>query len=314
MEGVIFNIQKFSIHDGPGVRTTVFLKGCPLRCKWCSNPESQLSRVQIMYHSENCVHCLNCVHACPEKAVSAGEDGRIRIDFQSCRGCLRCVQNCPGRALTNEGEKKTADEVVRVCLQDVDFYEESGGGVTISGGEGMVQPDFVEAVIRPLKEKGIHTAIETTGCVSPEIFHRLAPQFDLLLFDVKHYDSGEHRKGTGVGNELILENLRWAYAQGLNVLARIPVIPGFNASLADAEGIAGLLSGITNQKESPAGSSCPGAKAPARVQLLPFHQMGERKYEFLNRPYELTGVKALHPEDLTDYRKIFLEHGIDCFF
>ena len=330
MEGIIFNIQKFSIHDGPGVRTTVFLKGCPLRCKWCSNPESQLSRVQIMYHSENCVHCRKCVHACPEKAVSVGKDGRIHIDFQSCKGCLSCVQNCPGRALTNEGEKKSADEVVQVCLQDVDFYEESGGGVTISGGEGMVQPDFVEAIVLSLKEKGIHTAIETTGCVAPEVFHRLAPLFDLLLFDVKHFDSEEHRRGTSVGNELILENLRWAYAQGLNVLARIPVIPGFNAALADAKGIAEVLCDLGKHSEDapadsaasavPAGKSCPGTAAPAggpsriRVQLLPFHQMGERKYEFLNRPYELTGVKALHPEDLEDYRKIFLDHGLDCFF
>ena len=280
MKGIVFNIQKFSIHDGPGVRTTVFLKGCPLRCKWCSNPESQLSRVQIMYH------------------ISAAEDGRIHIDFNRCTGCLACVQGCPGRALTNEGEYKTVDEVVDVCMQDVDFYEESGGGVTISGGEGMVQPDFVEALILRLKEKGIHTAIETTGCVSPEVFHRLAPLFDLLLFDVKQYDSEKHKIGTGVGNELIVENLRWAHEQGLNVLPRIPVIPGFNAELSDAEGIAKLLHDIGLD----------------RVQLLPFHQMGERKYEFLNRDYEMTGVKALHPEDLTDYQNVFLNLGIECFF
>ena len=168
-----------------------------------------------------------------------------------------------------------------MCMQDVDFYEESGGGVTISGGEGMVQPDFVESLVLRLKEKGIHTAIETTGCVSQEVFHRLAPLFDLLLFDVKHYDSEKHKLGTGVGTELIHKNLRWAQEQGLNILPRIPVIPGFNAELSDAEGIA---------------------------------QMGERKYEFLNRDYEMTGVKALHPEDLTEYQKVFLDLGIECFF
>ena len=281
-KGIVFNIQKFSIHDGPGVRTTVFLKGCPLRCKWCSNPESQLSRVQIMYHSDNCLHCQKCVHTCPEKAITAAENGRIHI----------------GRALTNEGEYKTVDEVVDVCMQDVDFYEESGGGVTISGGEGMVQPDFVESLVLRLKEKGIHTAIETTGCVSQEVFHRLAPLFDLLLFDVKHYDSEKHKLGTGVGTELIHKNLRWAQEQGLNILPRIPVIPGFNAELSDAEGIAKLLHEI----------------GLGRVQLLPFHQMGERKYEFLNRDYEMTGVKALHPEDLTEYQKVFLDLGIECFF
>ena len=320
-KGIIFNIQKFSIHDGPGVRTTVFLKGCPLRCKWCSNPESQLAGVQIMYHSDNCLHCLKCVHTCPEKAVTPIETtattattkytasaeataptksaaGRIRIDFHKCTGCLSCVQACPGRALTNEGEYRTVDEVVEVCMQDKDFYEESGGGVTISGGEGMAQPDFTETLVLRLRENGIHTAIETTGSVSPEVFHRLAPLFDLLLFDVKHYDPDQHKTGTGVGTDLIHRNLRWAHDQGLTILARIPVIPGFNAELPDAEGIAGLLQDI-------------GLK---RVQLLPFHQMGERKYEFLNRDYEMKGVKALHPEDLTAYQKVFPGHGIDCFF
>ncbi|MBR7046255.1 MAG: glycyl-radical enzyme activating protein [Lachnospiraceae bacterium] len=297
-KGLVFNIQKFSIHDGPGVRTTVFLKGCPLRCRWCSNPESQLPGVQILYHSDSCLHCSSCVQICPQKAVSAGEDGRIRIDFHKCSGCLSCVKSCPGRALTGEGEYKTVEEVAEVCLQDMDFYEESGGGVTISGGEGMASPDFAKALVLLLKKEGIHTAIETTGCVSPDIFQRLAPLFDLLLFDVKHYDTEKHREGTGAGTDLIHKNLRWAAEQGLNILPRIPVIPGFNADLSDAEGLSILLQDM----------------GLSRVQLLPFHQMGERKYEFLNRKYEMTGVKALHPEDLTEYQKVFLDHGIDCFF
>ena len=296
--GIIFNIQKFSIHDGPGIRTTVFFKGCPLRCRWCSNPESQLFQVQILHDAEKCVKCLNCVRTCPEKAVSLAEDGRIRINFGSCSGCLDCVYGCPGRALTHEGERKSVDEVLEVCLQDTVFYEESGGGVTISGGEGMAQPDFAEALVLRLKEQGIHTAIETTGHVSAEVFQRLAPQFDLLLFDVKQAKSEKHKWGTGVGNELILENLRWAHNQGLNVLPRIPVIPGFNANLEDAEETARLLQDIGLH----------------RVQLLPFHQMGERKYELLNRKYELTGLKALHPEDLEEYRQVFLDKGLDCFF
>lgn len=296
--GIVFNIQKFSIHDGPGVRTNVFLKGCPLRCKWCSNPESQSYEPQILYHSAECVHCKKCVVSCPEQAISEDAGGRIHIDFSKCGGCLTCVHGCTGRALTCEGGTKTADEVFEVCMQDFDFYEESGGGVTISGGEGMMQPDFVEALLRRLKENGIHTAIETTGCVPPAIFQRLAPQFDLLLFDVKHWDSAKHRAGTGLGNERIVGNLRWGHGQGLNILPRIPVIPGFNGELEDAEGIAGLLCDIGLTK----------------AQLLPFHQMGERKYEFLNRTYELTGVNALHPEDLAPYQQIFLDRGIDCFY
>lgn len=297
-QGTVFNIQKFSIHDGPGIRTTVFLKGCPLRCKWCANPESQIAKVQVLYDAKKCIQCRKCVQTCQKQAISMSDDGRVCISFERCSGCLKCVHGCPGRALTHEGEQKTVDEVLEVCMQDADFYAESGGGVTISGGEGMVQSDFAEALILRLKEKGVHTAIETTGHVSSQVFQRLAPQFDLLLFDVKHSDSAKHKWGTGVGNEQILENLRWANDQGLNILPRIPVIPGFNAELEDAEGISALLADI-------------GLK---RVQLLPFHQMGERKYEFLNRDYALTGVKALHPEDLKEYQQVFLDQGLDCFF
>ena len=296
--GIVFNVQKFSIHDGPGVRTTVFLKGCPLRCQWCANPESQMERVQIAYDGKKCLHCGKCVRVCPENALSMEEGGRICVDFHRCIGCLACTGTCPGRALTHEGERRSVGEIVELCMQDAAFYEESGGGVTISGGEGMAQPAFTEALVLALREKGVHTAIETTGYVSAEVFRRLAPLFDLLLFDMKHYDPVRHQEGTGVRNERIVENMLWARRQGLSVLPRIPVIPGFNSSRQDAGGLAALVKQIGFQ----------------RVQLLPFHQMGERKYELLNRDYSMKGVKALHPEDLTDYRQVFLNAGLDCFF
>ena len=296
--GIVFNIQKFSIHDGPGIRTTVFLKGCPLRCKWCANPESQLSQVQVLYDKEKCAHCGTCVHVCPNEAIAMDKDNYVRVDQSKCVGCLQCVKNCPAKALSYEGETKDAEEVVKVCLQDIDFYEESGGGVTISGGEGMVQPDFVKALLAKLKGHKIHTAIETTGYIKEEIFRELAPMFDLLLFDVKHYDSNKHYEGTHVHNEPIVENLAWAISQGIEVLPRIPVIPDFNDSLDDAKGIAALLNQV-------------GAK---KVQLLPFHQFGENKYHLLGKTYAYEDVKALHPEDLTDYQQIFLDEGIDCFF
>lgn len=295
-KGLLFNIQKFSIHDGPGVRTTVFLKGCPLRCKWCSNPESQLDYVQILYDANKCVHCLTCLHTCPRQAIT--HNNRIHIDTSKCVGCLSCVHNCLQEALSYEGEYKSVDEVVDVCLQDKDFYEESNGGVTISGGEGMSQPDFIRALTSKLKEYHIHLAIETTGYIQEDIFQDLAPRFDLLLFDVKHYDSAKHFVGTGVYNELIVSNLKWAIEQDIEVLPRIPVIPDFNTSLDDAKGIALLLKEV-------------GAK---RVQLLPFHQFGEKKYELLNRNYELKNKKALHNEDLVEYQQIFLDNDIDCFF
>lgn len=296
-KGIVFNIQKFSIHDGPGIRTTVFLKGCPLRCQWCSNPESQLEKIQILYDWEKCAQCHKCVNICPQNAISL-EKVNIHIESKKCVGCLQCVHHCPSTALSYEGEYKTVDEVVKICLQDKDFYEESNGGVTISGGEGMSQPEFVKELIQELKKEKIHIAIETTGYIDFPTFKKLASHFDLLLFDVKHYDSQKHYQGTGVHNEKIISNLRWAIGEGIEVLPRIPVIPDFNASIDDAKGLAELLLSV-------------GAK---RVQLLPFHQFGEKKYELLNRKYLLKNKKALHPEDLKDYQQIFLDKGLDCFF
>lgn len=296
-KGIVFNIQKFSIHDGPGIRTTVFLKGCPLRCKWCANPESQSAKVQILYDASKCVHCHTCIRTCPRHAVRE-INNHIDIDDEKCGGCLACTKACPGRALSHEGEMRSVQEVVDICMQDVDFYEESGGGVTISGGEGMSQPEFLKQLLPALKQKRIHLAIETTGAVSETIFHELAPMFDLLLFDVKHYDPDKHRAGTGVRNEQSLANLKWAIQNGIPVLPRIPVIPGFNDSLRDAQGLAKLIVSAGSKE----------------VQLLPFHQMGEKKYDFLNRSYSLKGQKALHPEDLTAYRQVFLDAGLHCFF
>ncbi|WP_317394890.1 glycyl-radical enzyme activating protein [Faecalicoccus pleomorphus] len=296
-KGLIFNIQKFSIHDGPGIRTTIFLKGCPLRCKWCANPESQSANVQILWDQKKCVHCLQCVKSCMHQAISCRE-GEIHIDEALCQGCLNCVSTCLQSALSNEGETKEIEEIVRIALQDKDFYEESGGGITISGGEGMSQPDFLKELVKELKKHNLHLAIETTGYIPKETFHELAPLFDLLLFDVKHYDTNRHFEGTGVHNEQIINNLKWAFHQGLEILPRIPVIPSFNNSIQDAAGLASLLTEIGLKK----------------VQLLPFHQFGERKYEMMHKEYAYKNVKALQKEDLTEYQNEFIKKGLDCFF
>lgn len=296
-KGIIFNIQKFSIHDGPGIRTTVFLKGCPLRCEWCSNPESQLEKVQILYDVQSCVHCLQCVNHCPQHALTH-QDGHIHVQFDQCIGCLKCIETCPQKALSVEGEYQSIEEIVRICLQDLPFYEESDGGVTISGGEGMSQPTFVKDLVLALKEHQIHVAIETTGYVEPVTFQDLAPLFDLLLFDVKHYQSEKHFLKTGVHNERIIENLKWAHEHHIEILPRIPVIPDFNNSLEDARGFVELFQSLHIN----------------RVQLLPFHQFGEKKYEMLNKEYAYKNKKALHNEDLKDYQNVFIQNQIDCFF
>jgi pyruvate formate lyase activating enzyme len=263
-KGLLFNIQKFSLHDGPGIRTVVFFQGCPLSCYWCSNPESQTA----------------------DPSGRGGADARNSMDA------------------TREYD---LEETLAICLQDRPFYDDEStqqtspgtrGGVTLSGGEVLAQPEFAAALLRVLKSEGIHTAIETSGYAPPDVFREVTAAADLLLFDIKHYDDRRHAEGTGVHHKLILDNLKSALTAGKAILPRIPVIPGFNNAPEDAQGFARLLTSL-------------GCK---NVQLLPFHQFGEKKYETLQIPYALRGVPQLHPEDLEAYRKIFLDTGIDCFF
>ena len=301
--GMIFNIQKFSINDGPGIRTVVFFKGCPLKCTWCANPESQEPRLQILWDEKKCLHCENCVKSCPTLAVK-NIDGKIFVDHKKCSGagiCSErgiCIENCPAHALKPEGERKTVSEIMEVVLQDLPFYEESGGGVTLSGGEATMQAEFTIELLKALKAENIHTAIETTGFTSPAIFRRVAEYLDLILFDIKHWDETKHKEKTGVSNTPILQNMKYAIDIGKEVLPRLPVIPNYNDSTADACGFVGRLKQV-------------GAK---RVQLLPFHQFGENKYNMLGRDYEFTHVAGLHPEDLKDFQKVFIDDGIDAFF
>ena len=295
--GIVFNIQKFSVNDGPGIRTVVFLKGCPLRCRWCANPESQSVRAEIMWDEKKCVGCHHCIEVCPHQAVSLKE-GRISIDSSKCNGCGNCFHECPGKALKNEGELKTVKEVMDVVMQDLPFYEESGGGITLSGGEMLAQPEFAAALLKAAKENGLNTCCETTGFAKEEVFAEVIENLDTILFDVKHWDSQKHKEGTAVPNELILSNLKYAIDQGKDVLPRIPVIPGFNDSLKDAEELARVI-------KAAGGTKC---------QLLPFHQFGENKYEQLDREYAYKDVSAYHREDLEEYLQTFMENGVDAFF
>ncbi len=247
-EGILFNIQRFSLHDGPGIRTVVFLKGCPLRCRWCANPESQ--------------------SAVPETA----EDGTVY------------------------GERAGDEAVWAKAERDIPFYEESGGGLTLSGGEPLMQAAFSEALLKRAKAASIHTAVETSGAVPWANLERLMPLVDLWLFDVKHHDAEIHRQGTGEENGRILTNLASLVRSGAEVVARIPMIPGYNDSWEDAEAFSVLLAHL-------------GIR---RADLLPFHQLGEKKYHSLGMAYKLEGVKPLRAEALEPYRDAFTRRGIDA--
>ena len=295
--GIIFNIQKFSIHDGPGIRTTVFFKGCPLRCRWCANPESQLPGIQILWDRRTCAQCHHCVTRCPQGAITT-DNMCLHINTTKCTGCSICVHECPTKSLHTAGVSKTMEEILHTCLQDRAFYEESQGGVTLSGGEVLSSPDFAIALLSALQDAGIHTAIETSGYAPTDIFLQILEHVDLLLFDLKHWQAEKHLEGTGVSNTLPLSNLQTACALGKTVLPRIPVIPGYNDQCADAAGF------VCRLKEVRA----------TRVQLLPFHQFGQNKYHLLGRTYAYEHIAALHEEELQPFQQIFLDAGIDAFF
>lgn len=296
--GIVFNIQKFSLNDGPGIRTVVFLKGCPLHCLWCANPESQLVQPQILWDEKKCIQCGHCQNICKKKAITIHAPFHIHIDFEQCNLCNRCVEECPGGALAMTGRKRNVKEVMEIIEQDRLFYEESGGGVTLSGGELFMQTDFSLALLQACKEKGIHTAIETSAYVQPDVFDRILPYVDVAHIDVKHWDPVQHKNKTGVSNELPLRNLKHAIEKGVTVIPRIPVIPGFNDSLKDVPEFAGRL--------KTAGAHC--------VQLLPFHQLGQNKYSQLNKEYVYADTSNLHPEDLKEYQQAFKDCGIDAYF
>lgn len=295
--GVIFNIQKFSVNDGPGIRTVVFFKGCPLRCRWCSNPESQLTKKQILWDYKKCVHCHHCITVCPSGAITL-KDEHIHINHNSCIACSQCAGQCPTKSLEVEGKTVTVQEALDVVLQDEPFYEESGGGITLSGGEFLSQPTFAKELLLAAKEEGLHTCCETTGYAKSDVFEEIIEHVDYILFDMKHWNEKAHLEGTGISNQLPLSNMKKAIQMGKTVLPRIPVIPGFNDSLDDALHFAENLHLV-------GASEC---------QLLPFHQFGENKYSLLDQSYDYEDIPSLHREDLTDYQNVFLKNGIQAFF
>ncbi len=296
MKTIITNIQGYSIHDGPGIRTVVFFKGCGLACLWCANPECIPPQVQVGFIKNLCTHCGKCLTVCPENAIS-DDDTKHRIDYSKCTACGLCADSCAYDALTRYGTKMSVEEVFDAVRRDKMFYDTSGGGVTASGGEPLLQAPFVKELFTLCKNEGIHTCIETAGFAPSENLLMLLPLTDCLLFDLKHMDPDIHMKYTGQSNELILKNAAIAAENGADILFRIPLIPGVNDDPGNIARTSEFVRGLP---------------APPRVQLMPYHRMGDSKYKALDIPYVMRDLEVMPPEAVEAVRKAYIEHGVDC--
>jgi pyruvate formate lyase activating enzyme len=270
--GFISRIRRLAIHDGPGIRSVVFLKGCPLHCAWCAAPETQGDQADLEHFPERCLLCDECLRVCPEGAIRVERGGRRRIDRHTCTLCGRCVEVCYADALRLVGARRTVAEVLAEVERDRVFYTRSGGGVTLSGGEPLQQPDFTRALLRVCRLSGLHTAMETSGYADWEILRSVLPELDLLLYDVKHTDAQKHEALTGVTNEGILENLRQAVHAGIATIVRVPVIPGLNDAADNFRALARFLHEVGSIRQ---------------IDLLPYHRLGEATYARLGKEYTL---------------------------
>lgn len=299
MNGKIFNIQRFSVHDGPGARTTVFFKGCNLRCVWCHNPESIPQRAVVEFYPQKCIGCMSCLEACPNGAhllfidADTGES-RHRILRENCAGCLKCTDTCYAGALAPVGKEVDADYVMKQIETDIPYYERSGGGVTFSGGECMLQIDFLAELLTRCREKGIHTAVDTAGNLPWEHFEKIIDNTDLFLYDVKAADADVHKALTGVSNERILENLRRIKEYGKEVIVRIPFIPTRNGG------------------EMPAIAKILGEIKPKLVEIIPFHKLGSAKYAALDLENLCEDEKTPSDEEVEAVLELLRAEGLEA--
>jgi pyruvate formate lyase activating enzyme len=292
--GWVFNIQKFSVHDGPGIRTTVFLKGCPLRCAWCDNPESQSKEPHMVFWDERCIRCNTCLSVCPQSAIVADEAGRKQVSPERCDLCGRCLEECYAGALERIGRLVTVDQVLSLVEEDRPFYDQSGGGVTLSGGEPFTQPGFSQSLLRGCQERGIRTAIETCGHAPWKVCQALLPHLDLILYDLKEVDPVRHRRYTGVSNELILNNLRRLARTDKPIVVRRPVIPGYNDDEESIHALARFVRQLDTVRE---------------INLLPYHRFGQGKYERLGTEYPMGDEPSLKEEEVAGLRDVLVSYG-----
>lgn len=261
--GTVFEVQRFSLHDGPGTRTTVFLKGCPLKCLWCHNPEGLSTKPQLRLKSKSCIECHSCELTCPQGATTA-QFQAAQVDRDACDDCGLCTEVCPSEGLEMIGKVMTAEDVIAIVERDVDYFNTSGGGMTLSGGEALAQPQFALALLRIAKQKGIHTCIETSCFTSKNIIESVRPYVDTFLVDIKAFDDTLHHQLTGVHNNIILSNIEHLSASGVDLTLRLPTIPGCNDHDSELKAKAKFIHTLSHQH---------------RVELLPYHQMGESKHQ-----------------------------------
>ncbi len=292
--GIIFDVKKFSIHDGPGIRTTVFLKGCPLQCSWCHNPEGQDPRPQLLYRPDRCLGCGECIPVCPEGAIRWEKD-KVTTDPEACSLCGDCVEVCFSDAREMVGRQVTVSEVLAEVERDVPFYDQSGGGVTFSGGEPLFQPEFLLLLLRACKERGMHTAVDTCGHSDWQSVDDIRDCVDLFLYDLKLIDDEKHRLFTGVSNQSSLRNLQALSQHGENIILRMPVIPGVNDGEENLRATAELAAALPSL---------------ARVDLLPYHNTAMHKYRSLGRAFSLPDTQRPPDDHLATIAGTLREFGL----
>ncbi len=295
--GLIFDLQRYTLHDGHGIRTLVFLKGCPLGCLWCANPESQSNRAEIMFDARRCKGCGACLEVCPTGAIRKDEQGRLLYLRAPCRQCGACAQACPHQARRLVGTSQTVAEVLAEIERDAPFFRRTGGGVTLSGGEPLQQIDFATALLRATRERGIHTTLETSGYAPWAAVMQVVPHVDQFLFDVKLSEGRSHKRLTGVDNEGILQNLAMLSRIHDDVIVRYPLIPGYNDRESQVTAMAHAVQALGRVR---------------RVELLPYHRYGEHKYEMLGREYPLTGVLPPATERIEWACRLVRSAGPEC--